>query len=200
MRLPYDIIVFDVEANQPSDKLIEVGAVKFLRDGGIHPDKFSTLIKIDEPLGTLTDGRTLTELTGITEEMLSTAPSFNDAAQKFEDWAFSGSKNFILAAWGCWDVPCLRNEYERFGRKYPFRGKSFDIKSMVVWSSALFGKKWKSDGMGSMLKCWNLSFEGNQHRGGDDAYMTAKLLQTVWKYYESHKNNILHSLKQVGIK
>lgn len=209
MRLPYDIIIFDLEANQPSDKIIEIGAVKFLRDGGIHPEKFSTLVKIDETLGVCNggkivdgenQGKTITELTGITDEMLSSAPEFPEAAEKFEKWAFSGSKNFILAAWGNWDVPCLRAEYERFQRPYPFRGKSFDIKSMVVWSSCMFGKKWKSDGMGSMLKCWELPFEGSQHRAKDDAFMTARLLQKVWKFYEENGEKIIKNLKQLGIK
>lgn len=209
MRLPYDIVILDLEANQPSDKIIEIGAVKFLRDGGIHPDRFSALVQIDEPLGVCNggvivdgknQGKTITELTGITDEMLASAPSFNEAAEKFEKWAFSGSKNFILAAWGNWDIPCLRNEYNRFSRPYPFRGKAFDIKSMVVWTSCLYSKKWKSDGMGSMLKCWEMSFEGNQHRALDDAYMTAKLLQKVWQHHEQHGEKIIKNLKQLGIK
>ena len=202
-RLPYDLIIFDLEANQPSSKIIEIGAVKLLRDGGIHPSKFSQLVKIDEPLGTC-DTRsgtvTITELTGITQQMLDEGGvPFKEGLRLFKEWSSSETTNILLASWGAWDCPCLRDNCEAHSLQYPFRGKSMDLKNIGIWMNLITGKKVKSDGLGSMMKAWGVKFEGNKHRACDDAFNTAKLMLCWWEYYRKHGKRILESLKGLGI-
>lgn len=193
-RLSYDIIILDLEANQPSSKIIEIGAVKLLRDNGIHPDKFQTFIKIDEPLD-----KFIINLTNITEKDLKNAPEFIEAFNLFENWCHKESKNILLASWGNWDIPLLRKHCEDNNIKYPFRGKTMDIKSVVVFLSMFFGRKLNSDGLGKALKTWEVKFKGQKHRAVDDAYNTALLIQKIWNHYLEYNQKIIKSLKQLGI-
>lgn len=201
-RLPYDLIIFDLEASQPSSKIIEFGAVKLLRDGGIHPERFSQLVKIDEPLGicdTREGKKTITELTGISQEMLDKdGILFPEALEKFHKWATNGTTNILLASWGVWDCPCLRDNCDLHKVKYPFRGKSMDLKNIGIWMSLTTGKK-SQDGLGSMMKNWGLTFVGNKHRACDDAYNTALLMQVWWNFYREQGGYILKALKKLGI-
>lgn len=194
MRLSYDLIIIDVEFNQPSGKLLELGAVKLLRDGGIHPSSFSRLIQINEPISSY-----ITNLTGIEETAMITASPLSEVLSSFQAWVHTDTKNVILCSWGNYDIVKLREAYLESGIKYPFRNKSFDIKSIIVWLGYFFNIKSKSDGLGSMLKAWNINFEGNKHRARDDAYNTAKLLQTTWRYFDLQKERILKALSNLGI-
>lgn len=193
-RLSYDIIILDLEANQPSSKIIEIGAVRLLRDGGIHPNKFQTFVKIDEPLQ-----KFIINLTNITENDLKDAPEFAEAFKMFEDWAYSESRNILLSAWGGWDIPLLRKHCEDHGVKYSFRGKTMDIKSIVVFLSMLYGKRLGSDGLGKALKKWEVKFEGRKHRADADAYNTAKLIQKIWYHHVDQGQKIIKALNQLGI-
>lgn len=196
-KLHHDIIIIDLELNQPSQKIIEIGAVRFLRDGGIHPQKFDIIVNPNEQLGKCKTRErgviTISELTGITQEMVNNGTTLQNAIEKMKDWAYSESKNFVLAGWGgdpFWlHEQCLQNNII-----YPFRRKSFDIKSMVVFASALMGKKIKTDGLKNMMKCFQLSFQGSQHRADSDAYNTAKLLQKCVQEYNQYINMIVNGV------
>lgn len=200
MRLPYDLIILDLEFNQPSKKLIELGAVKLFRDGGItKEDTFSELIQIDEPVSDY-----IVRLTGIDDKMLKKeGKPFTEVALRFHNWAISKSKNIVLASWGGGDIPALRKAYEDNLMKYPFRGKTFDAKSIAVWMSCMCGKRTNKggDGLGTLLKAWQIKFEGNRHRAKDDALMTAILLQTIWKEFEHWNEKTIHyAKKMLGVK
>ena len=198
MRLGYDLIVIDLELNQPSEKVIEIGAVKFLRDGGIHPSKFQRLILIDEPLDPY-----IINLTGITElELRNDGIPLAEAMQHFEKWATADSKNLLVASWGG-DVPFLRQYCEKHKVPWPFRRKSIDVKSICIWLNAMFDRKYKSDGLGSNLEQWGLGLDetyGKKHRALADAWNTARLMQGWWQHYSEQSDKIKKSLAQLGIK
>lgn len=79
-----DFIIFDVETTglmAQQDRLTEIGAVKF--SGGVQTDSFSTFVNPGRHI----PGR-ITELTGITDEMVANAP--DDAAALRDFFAFCG--------------------------------------------------------------------------------------------------------------
>lgn len=197
MRLPYDLIIFDLELNQPSGKIIEIGAVKLLRDGGIHPSRFSVLVNPGEPIA-----KEITELTTIDEQMMELSIQFPVALKQFEDWAKTETKNILLSSWGGGDITCLRDTAKEHRVPYPFRGKTFDAKTIAVWSTIMFGRKPPSggEGLSSMLHIWDMKFEGTKHRALDDALNTALLVQRIWKHKEEYDERILKALSQLGIK
>lgn len=200
-RLPLDIVILDLEMNQPSGTIIEIGAVRFLRDGGIHPEKFDIIVNPNETLGTCQTRSkgtiSITELTTITQEMIDKAVQLDVAIQKMHEWTSKESPNFVLAGWGG-DPSWLRTEVVNKNIPYPFRNKSFDIKSMVVIIAALLGKKYKTDGLSSMMKCFNVKFEGTKHRADSDAYNTARLLQAAIVEYNQKIDLIERGLKGLG--
>lgn len=194
IRLPFDLIVIDLEANTPSGNLIEIGAVKLLRDGGIHPDTFQSFIRIDEELSPY-----IIQLTGITENDIGSVPYFDAVIAQFEKWATTETKNIILASWGNWDIATLRAAYEQCSRKYPFRGKTLDIKSIIFWMGLITGKKKYDGGLTTTMKQWGLDFEGDKHRAMHDARNTALLLQKVWKFWEDGGQRLSALLGKLGL-
>lgn len=82
ISFPNKYIILDLETTGLSpkcDEIIEVSALKI--DNDIVTDIYSSLIKPSEEISTF-----ITELTGITNEMLSEAPSFDSISQKLFDF------------------------------------------------------------------------------------------------------------------
>lgn len=199
-KLPYDLIIADLEASQPANLVIEIGAIKLMRDGSIG-DQFSSLVHVPGFLG-MCNGveKSVTELTGIDEAMLSYAPSFEDVMDKFYKWAISQSKNVVLASWGNYDTTCLINNCKYYGIDFPFRRKSMDMKSVLTFTSTMFGKKFKNDGLDAMLDCYDIEWDnsiGTKHRALPDAYHTAKLVQKCIQEYEEAKKQIQCGLDKI---
>lgn len=78
---PSDYTVVDIETNAISSdsEIIEVSALKCR--GDIVTDSFSSLIKPTEPIGWF-----ITQLTGITNEMVENAPDAKDVLGRFYDF------------------------------------------------------------------------------------------------------------------
>lgn len=194
MRLGYDLIVFDLEANQPSGKIIEIGAVKLTRIGKIEESKFQSFVNPDETINDYIVN--LCQLSPNDLNLISTAPSFDEALRKFYEWATKISKNVVLCSWGNYDIAELKQQT----KKFPFRGKSVDAKSIAMWVSLMFGRKIGSESLEGMLKDWNVQQVGQKHRALFDAYNTASLLQAIWEFHETMAELVIDNLKGLGIK
>lgn len=82
IAFPADFCVVDLETTglMPEwDEIIEIGAIKVL--GGKEADRFQSFVKPSEPLDPF-----ITELTGITDEMLADAPDPSDVLPKFAEF------------------------------------------------------------------------------------------------------------------
>lgn len=80
--IPNNYVVFDIETtglDPEFDEIIEIGAVK-IKDG-IKIDTFNSLIKPEYEIDEF-----ITELTGITNEMVENAPSIDEVLPKFMDF------------------------------------------------------------------------------------------------------------------
>ncbi len=79
---PSSFVVFDIETtglNTRQNEIIEIGALK-VKDGAII-DKFSTLIKPKSPISSF-----ITNLTGITNQMVRNAPQIDEVLTNFMDF------------------------------------------------------------------------------------------------------------------
>ena len=86
--IPNNYVVFDIETtglDPEFDEIIEIGAVK-IKDG-IKIDTFNSLIKPEYEIDEF-----ITELTGITNEMVENAPSIDEVLPKFMDFI----KDYII--------------------------------------------------------------------------------------------------------
>lgn len=99
---PDNLVVVDLETtglDRQWDEIIEVGAIKVI-DGKIV-DTFSTLVKPSIPIDSF-----ITELTGITNEMLADAPSIGSVMPSLLDFV---GDNVILGHNVTFDLSFLRN-------------------------------------------------------------------------------------------
>lgn len=149
-------IAFDTETtglNSTSDRVIEIGAIKFDKSGVI--DKFETLINPQRSIPT-----ECTEINHITDEMVKDAPLAVDALVSFSEFA----KDSILIAHNAnFDLNFISEELAR--TKLPaLKNKALDTLTFVRWAYPLLGKY----NLQLMARLMNIEVT-DAHRAFDDA-------------------------------
>lgn len=178
MRLPFTLIVLDFETNgatvedSTAHRIIEIGAVRVSEELQIV-DEFSMLV----------DGRPVLDevvkIHGITNEALEGKPTFKDAHGDFDEWC-GKKQEYLLAAWGAYfDIPVLRDEYQRIGVKFPHRGEAIDIKGAAWMDLLKQGKPVRHLGLEQAAALYGIPFYGRKHKAVDDARMTVRILQAI---------------------
>jgi len=183
MRLTQDLIIFDLETTardnedgtQSNDNIIQIGAVYLKRSLTRYEveDTFNALIKPKDEVIT----PFITELTGITNEMVEEKPFFNVVGPQFAGWASRGKnlRNIRLCAWGTYfDVPILRKHYEKNNIKYHFSGTAYDVKTWAALWMMLSGRKTDKLSVEAVMKAMAIRAQGQFHNALFDAECTAK--------------------------
>ncbi len=162
-----EIVCFDTETTGLSPatcRLTEIGAVK-LKDGVITTE-FNTFVNPEQPIP-----YKITQLTGITDEMVADAPKEGEALQAFLD--FVGDCP-LVAHNANFDMSFVRAAAERNGRTVnnPY------LDSVLV-SRALYPslKNHKLDTIHKSLKLKPF----NHHRASDDARALAEIMQVEFE-------------------
>lgn len=173
MCMPCEYIAVDLETTGLSpvkDGIIEIGAVHF-RDGE-SVGEFQTLVRP----GCLVPPR-ITELTGISEEMLCEAPVFAQIAEDFLE--FSGELP-IVGHSILFDFSFLKRAFGRMGIAYERKG----IDTLKLCRQFLPAEEKKNLG----AACSHFGIQGTSyHRAFNDAMCTGLLLEQLKKQYlEEH--------------
>jgi DNA polymerase-3 subunit alpha (Gram-positive type) len=175
VKLPYDLIVFDLETNGediPDVRITEIGAVRLSKD-------LEVLDTYQQLVGGCTISQRIVELTGITDAMIEDEPEFTTVGRQFVEWV-KKSKNYLLSAWGAhYDISVLRSEYRRIEMSYPFLGRSLCAKSAAHWHFWMSGIKSKTCGIERALRRLGLEFDGSAHRALDDARNAVRVLRKI---------------------
>lgn len=116
-----------------------------------------------------------TELTSITPEMASNGISFEDAIGILKK--VYGMRNKVVAGYGNYDQNKLAKECEHKGVKSPLGPTYLNISAMAT----LKLKTNKRLSLTRACEAFGLTFEGQLHRGVDDAVMAAKVLLEIVK-------------------
>lgn len=112
-----------------------------------------------------------TKLTSITQEMVDQEGVPLGRACRRVMERYSGKRR-VWGSWGNYDRNALYSECDERGVKFPLSQTHWNIKSIVT---PLLG--WDREmGLDRAIEELNLGFEGTHHRGGDDAYNTARIL------------------------
>ena len=151
------------------DHVIEVGAVHF-GAGGIKGEPFSSLVRCPVPLSPF-----ITQLTGITEAMLSSAPTAAQVLPRFLDFV-GGGDSILVAHNARFDMGFLNATLERVG--LPALVNDF-VDTLPVARSLLPALR-KSDvahpySLQNLIHVLGLD-TSRAHRAWDDAASCAKLL------------------------
>ena len=185
MRYTTDIVVIDLEATCPEEdigdnlvarsNIIEIGAVRLDRRSLEVKASFSELVRpVEYPLTPF-----ITELTGITPEMLADREDFGAVCRRFLDW-YGPRNKAILAAFGAYyDVPLLRRDCLAHGIDYSahIAGGALDIRAVAtVW---LAEREFRTSGLAlkDVLTKMGAGDDRTLHRAVDDARAAAAILQ-----------------------
>jgi 3'-5' exoribonuclease 1 len=185
MRYSTDIVVIDLEASCPEadrgnnaverSSIIEVGAVRLDRRSLEITATFSELVRPeDHPVVPF-----ITEITGITPEMVADCETFAAVGRRFLDWYGPRNKAIIAAFGAYYDIPLLRKECERYGLDFRAHivGGAFDLRAVAIAWLAERELKTSGQNLGSVLEQMGLGDRFAAHRAVEDARAAAAVLQ-----------------------
>ena len=182
-------IVFDIETTglkAESETITEIGAVKIM-DGEIV-NTFSKLINPQREISPQ-----ITELTGITNEMVKDASTIDQVLPEFLDFCGmrNNVKNTIVAHNAKFDVGFIKAEVARYNEKNEKGKLSFDdypVIDTVALSKELFPDE-KTHKLDAVCQRLGVSLE-NHHRALDDATATAEAFIKLHGIKEHRKLNV----------
>lgn len=116
-----------------------------------------------------------TQLTGYTQEVVNKGIAFEHAVNKMKKEF--GTINRIWASWGDYDRTAFERNCKLYNTKYPFGRRHINAKTMF----SILNKLPKEIGVMAALKYYNMNFIGQQHKGCDDAYNTARIMAEMFR-------------------
>lgn len=167
------LTVLDLEMNQPSGKICQIGAVIGDTITGEIEQRLRIYVNPGEPIAPY-----ITELCGITQEQIDAeGVSLTEAYTQLRDWHLKYSDFMNPVTWGGGDNAELLNQLGNdtiadwcFGRRW------IDAKTLVVSRMIARDNKIYSGGLASAMKRFGLKFQGRKHDAQDDA-------ENTWKIY-----------------
>lgn len=154
-------ICFDIKTTGLSaarDKITEIGAVKV--ENGVITDTFSTFANPEMPIP-----QKITQLTGITDDMVKDAPSQSEAVSAFLEFA---GDNVLVAHNAPFDTSFIAKACEDMGREYNYTSIDTVAISRAILTDI---KNCKLDTVAKFLRLGDF----NHHRATDDAEMLARI-------------------------
>lgn len=161
-NLDEEFICFDIETTGLSphkDRITEIGAVRVIN--GEITDNFSTFVNPLMPIPAK-----ITQLTGITNDMVADAPTEEEAVKKF--FEFCGENAVLVAHNADFDTSFMRVASERCDIPYDYTS----VDTLAIAKSILRDiKDYKLNTIAEYLRLGSF----NHHRATDDAEMLAKI-------------------------
>jgi DNA polymerase-3 subunit epsilon len=182
MEQRYAVIDLETTGGRASrDKITEIAIVLF--DGRQVIDTFSTLINPEVPIP-----YGITELTGITQEMVQDAPRFYEVAKQIVEM----TEGYVFVAHNVrFDYSFLREEFRRLG---------FTYSRKTLCTVRLARKTFPglpSYSLGNLIRHFGIAVN-NRHRALDDTLATVDLLQRILETQEDGEE--VKAMVNLGIK
>jgi inhibitor of KinA sporulation pathway (predicted exonuclease) len=172
-------LIIDLEATCSSDaaiprdqrEIIEIGAVLQNARTFEIDSEFQTCVRpIRHPQ--LTDF--CTQLTGITQSHIASAPTFPSALQQLNDW-LAGFDDTLFCSWGDYDRSQLLQDCRFHEVPYPLSSQHLNLKSQFALTLGIR----KEPGLPTALQRLSLTFQGTHHSGLDDARNMARIIRKL---------------------
>jgi len=163
-------VAFDLETtglSMEENCIIEIGALK-VREGRVM-DRFITFVHPDEPVSAK-----ITEITGITPEMVEDAPAPEVIIKKFVEFC---EDDVLIGHNLMFDFGFTAKCAKRFGLKFEHKG----LDTLKIARSVCPNMPSKS--LGNLCQHFGI-INSSAHRAYHDALATAKLYQTLAHFHE----------------
>ena len=160
-------VVIDLEMNQPSHRIIQIGAIAFDARQRRVTDEFSVLVNPEEEVAD-----EIVELTGLDPVAIGQSETLSHGLGYLFDWA--RDKGSLWVAWGS-DIDLVLSEAQRLSIE-PNRFQSLNMIPMARLLRCSMKGSARRGGLLKTMNSFNLEFEGRQHDALVDARNTARLL------------------------
>lgn len=182
-----NFLSIDLEFNQPSGKIIQVGICVGCEDqiGPLFSRQW--LIQIDEPISAF-----ITELTGIDDALIGRdGVSLAHCAKELEAIVLQHNVRANPITWGGGDSHELLKAFAQQQIDFPHFGRRWiDVKTICNYleMSRRADMKPLKGGLKSVMAKYKLKFEGSAHRADVDALNTLRLFFAVLKRQKMLEN------------
>ena len=174
------LISVDLEMCQPSNKIIQIGAVCFEPDSGKQVGIFNILINPGEEISPF-----ITELTGISNDHILNSSNIVEAASMFTKFKEDHAINSIGVVWGSALSNDIRQIYEESATVRPFSLRVIDVKAVYQMLANTSNAEMRAKvGLGKALKNVGLDWDdkyGPPHNALADAYNTYRIYMRLSK-------------------
>ncbi len=173
-----EFVVFDLETTglRPGyDRITEIGAVRY-KDGS-ECDTFSTFVNPGRPIP-----KNVTELTGITDDMVRNAPGEAEAVKKFIE--FCGSA-VLVAHNADFDTSFIRAVCARNCMEYDFAYIDTLLMAQTLIDTSDKSAKLRRYRLDNLSDYFNLP-KFNHHRATDDAIAAERVFRKLIELAEAH--------------
>lgn len=182
-KLKGKVLVIDLEATCSDDESIMGEAMEIIEIGACWVNEEGEVLEVFQSFVRPTQHPILTkfctELTTITQDQVDGAPTFDQIAPLFEQFAqLHQSSQSMWCSWGNYDK--RQFQYDSVRHKVPNPVEHLEHVNL----KALFAKsrKIKQVGMTKALSILGIEHHGVPHRGLDDALGVAKILGHLKSY------------------
>jgi inhibitor of KinA sporulation pathway (predicted exonuclease) len=160
------LVSLDLELNQlETPKIIEIGLTVADLDKRSIIETKSILVNPQEGIT-----QRIADLTGITDYMVSDAPTLPDAYAIMRDYLASHGVHRQPVVWGGGDVNALKSALNN-PADFPFGYTEMNVKTIVQAILVARGQS-PQGGLARSMTKFGLRFTGKKHRAIDDSYNT----------------------------
>ena len=178
------ILSLDLEMNQPSGKIIQIGAVVGDLVSGEVVDRFGIFVSCGEYLNP-----EITKLTGITVQDLNKAVSLPVAYSDLLKFHEKHRPFCNPLTWGGGDSDELRRQLDGSCTHWVFGRRWIDVKTIYQTQCLAEGKP-SQGGLAKIMTKYGLKFRGRKHNAVDDAENTFLLYFEMLKMFKATSNPI----------
>lgn len=174
------VVAVDLELNQPSTKIIQIGAICFQPENGEVIETFNRLVNPGEPIAT-----EIVTLTGIRDEDVRQMPPITQAATDLSAFKKRLQASPIGIVWGAGKSNDVRKIFDESKIESPFKDRIIDVKGVFQMLANASGSKMRQK-IGLHRACeilglgWDSQF-GAQHNALADAFNTMRIYMFLSK-------------------
>ena len=173
------IVSLDLEMNQPSGRIIQIGAAVGCTEERQVTDRFSAIVDPGEPISDF-----IATYTGVTQERVTAeGVPLQDAAKRLFDFVALHKPFMNPVTWGHGDAETLRAQLGLEDERWVFGRRSVDVKTVHVMVCLSRGLNPKGGLAKTMANHYSMAFEGRAHDAMFDAVNTMRLFFEMQKRY-----------------